>query len=288
MSLSGEAKLAGVMGWPVSHSRSPRLHGFWLEKYGIDGAYLPLPVAPEHFGQALRVLGQLGFAGVNVTIPHKHAALAAVDEVSALARRIGAVNTVVRRDDGSLYGDNTDAGGFLENLRCAAPAWRADSGPAVVLGAGGAARAVIVALLDVGVPAVRLVNRTLKRAEALAESLTETVDGPLSVVSWVGRKEALAGAALLVNTTSLGMTGQEPLALALDALPAHAVVNDLVYAPLETPLLAAARRGGHVGVDGLGMLLHQARPGFAAWFGVEPVVDDALRAYVLAGRDAVR
>ena len=288
MIASGATRLAGVMGWPVSHSLSPRLHGFWLERYGIDGAYLPLPVAPEHFGQALRVLGQLGFAGVNVTIPHKHAALAAVDEVSALARRIGAVNTVVRRDDGSLYGDNTDAGGFLENLRCAAPAWRADSGPAVVLGAGGAARAVIVALLDVGVPAVRLVNRTLKRAEALAESLTETVDGPLSVVSWVGRKEALAGAALLVNTTSLGMTGQEPLALALDALPAHAVVNDLVYAPLETPLLAAARRGGHVGVDGLGMLLHQARPGFAAWFGVEPVVDDALRAYVLAGRDAVR
>jgi shikimate dehydrogenase len=281
---SGTTRLAGVMGWPVSHSLSPRLHGCWLERHGIDGAYLPLPVAPEHFAQALRVLSQLGFAGVNVTIPHKESALDAIDEASALASRIGAVNTVIRRDDGSLYGENTDGYGFLENLRAAAPAWRADAGPAVVLGAGGAARAVVVALLDAGAPAVRLVNRTLERAEALAEA----VEGPVSVVSWVGREDALAGAALLVNTTALGMDGKAPLVLALDSLPAHAVVNDLVYAPLETPLLAAARQAGHIGVDGLGMLLHQARPGFAAWFGVEPEVDDALRAFVLAGRDAAR
>jgi shikimate dehydrogenase len=281
---SGTTRIAGVMGWPVSQSLSPRLHGCWLERHGIDGAYLPLPVAPEHFGQALRVLSQLGFAGVNVTIPHKEAALAAVDEASALARKVGAVNTVIRRDDGSLYGENTDGYGFLENLRAAAPAWRADAGPAVVLGAGGAARAVVVALLDAGVPAIRLVNRTLERAEALAEA----VDGPLSVVSWVGREEALAGAALLVNTTALGMDGKGPLTLALDDLSERAVVNDLVYAPLETPLLAAARSAGHIGVDGLGMLLHQARPGFAAWFGVEPKVDDALRTFVLAWRAGLR
>ena len=284
MTASGTTRIAGVMGWPVSQSLSPRLHGCWLERHGIDGAYLPLPVAPEHFGQALRVLSQLGFAGVNVTIPHKEAALAAVDEASALARKVGAVNTVIRRDDGSLYGENTDGYGFLENLRAAAPAWRADAGPAVVLGAGGAARAVVVALLDAGVPAIRLVNRTLERAEALAEA----VDGPLSVVSWVGREEALAGAALLVNTTALGMDGKGPLTLALDDLSERAVVNDLVYAPLETPLLAAARRAGHIGVDGLGMLLHQARPGFAAWFGVEPKVDDALRTFVLAWRAGLR
>ncbi len=284
MTASGTTRIAGVMGWPVSQSLSPRLHGCWLERHGIDGAYLPLPVAPEHFGQALRVLSQLGFAGVNVTIPHKEAALAAVDEASALARKVGAVNTVIRRDDGSLYGENTDGYGFLENLRAAAPAWRADAGPAVVLGAGGAARAVVVALLDAGVPAIRLVNRTLERAEALAEA----VDGPLSVVSWVGREEALAGAALLVNTTALGMDGKGPLTLALDDLSERAVVNDLVYAPLETPLLAAARSAGHIGVDGLGMLLHQARPGFAAWFGVEPKVDDALRTFVLAWRAGLR
>ena len=284
MTSSGTTRLAGVMGWPVNHSLSPRLHGCWLERHAIDGAYLPLPVAREHFGQALRVLGHLGFAGVNVTIPHKEAALEVVDEASMLAMRIGAVNTVIRRDDGSLYGENTDGYGFLENLRAAAPAWRPDAGPAVVLGAGGAARAVVAALLGAGVPGVRLVNRTLERAEALAQA----IDGPISVISWVGREDALAEAGLLVNTTALGMDGQEPLALSLDALPAYAVVNDLVYAPLETPLLAVTRRSGRTGVDGLGMLLHQARPGFAAWFGVEPDVDDALRAVVLAGRDAVR
>ncbi len=284
MTASGTTRLAGVMGWPVSHSLSPRLHGCWLERHAIDGAYLPLPVAPEHFGQALRVLSHLGFAGVNVTIPHKEAALEAVDEASVLAMRVGAVNTVIRRDDGSLYGENTDGYGFLENLRAAAPAWRPDAGPAVVLGAGGAARAVVVSLLGAGVPGVRLVNRTLERAEELAQA----IDGPISVISWVGRENALAEADLLVNTTALGMDGQEPLELSLNALPAHAVVNDLVYAPLETPLLAAARRSGRTGVDGLGVLLHQARPGFAAWFGVEPDVDDALRAFVLAGRDAVR
>ena len=284
MTAAGTTRLAGVMGWPVTHSLSPRLHGYWLERYAIDGAYLPLPVAREHFGQALRVLSHLGFAGVNVTIPHKEAALEVVDEASALAIRIGAVNTVIRRDDGSLYGENTDGYGFLENLRAAAPAWRPDAGPAVVLGAGGAARAVVVALLGAGVPGVRLVNRTFERAEALAQA----IDGPISVISWVCREDALSEAGLLINATALGMVGQEPLALSLEALPADAVVNDLVYAPLETPLLSATRRSGRTGVDGLGMLLHQARPGFTAWIGVEPDVDAAVRAFVLTGRDAVR
>ncbi len=276
MIASGETRLAGVMGWPVAHSLSPRLHGFWLERYGIDGAYLPLAIAPDHFAPALRILSQLGFAGVNVTLPHKETAFDAVDETSPAARRIGAVNTVIRRGDGSLFGDNTDGFGFIENLRSSAPGWRADAGPAVVLGAGGAARAVVAALMDAGAPSVRLINRTHDRAEALAAA----IDGNVSVVAWTDRNEALDEVALLVNTTSLGMIGKPALDVDLERLPADAVVNDLVYVPLSTPLLAAAAARGNRAVDGLGMLLHQARPGFAAWFGVEPAVDAELRAFV--------
>jgi shikimate dehydrogenase len=275
MILTGTARLAGVMGWPVGHSRSPRLHGYWLDAYGIDGAYLPLPVAPEHIETALRALPLLGFAGVNLTVPHKEAALGVVDRVDALARRIGAVNTVVVAADGTLNGTNTDAFGFTENLRAGAPDWE-PSRAAVVLGAGGAARAVCVGLADAGVAEIRLANRKAARATRLADELSG-----IQPVAWEARGDALDGAGLLVNTTTLGMTGAPPLDIALDALAGDAVVTDIVYAPLETPLLAAARARGNVTVDGLGMLLHQARPGFAAWFGHEPDVTDALRAFVL-------
>ncbi|MGO8917078.1 MAG: shikimate dehydrogenase [Stellaceae bacterium] len=271
-------KRAGVMGWPVAQSRSPVLHGFWLEQHAIDGEYVLLPVPPEALEQELRALPGRGFAGCNLTQPHKERALALVDRLDATARRIGAVNTVVVAADGALEGSNTDAFGFHANLTAALPGWTEAAGPAVVLGAGGGARAVVAALIDHGAPEIRLVNRHRARAEALAAAL----GGRIEVVDWRHRADALAGAALLVNTTSLGMAGHEPLALALDALPSGAVVNDIVYVPLRTALLAAAERRGNPTVDGLGMLLHQARPGFAAWFGVLPEVTPALRARVVA------
>ncbi len=276
MIISGRAKLAGVIGWPVAHSVSPRLHGYWLERLGIDGAYVPMPVQPEDFAKVLRLLPRMGFVGANVTVPHKEAALAAVDEVEPLARSIGAVNTVVVQPDGGLLGRNTDAFGFLENLRSGAPDWHPAHKPAVVIGAGGAARAVCVALLDAGVPEIYLVNRTRRRAEALAEVLGEE----LIVVLWENRAAALENAALLVNATTLGMRGQPPLELDLDGLPIEAVVTELVYTPLETPLLKAAAGRGNRTVDGLGMLIHQARPGFEAWFGVKPEVTPELRAFL--------
>ncbi|HXP97347.1 MAG TPA: shikimate dehydrogenase [Telmatospirillum sp.] len=276
MILSGKAKLAGVLGWPVGHSRSPRLHGYWLEQHHIDGAYVPLAVRPEDFADVFHALPRMGFAGANVTIPHKEKALALADHVEPLARRIGAVNTLVVRENGSIDGRNTDAFGFLENMRHAIPGFKAATGPAVVIGAGGASRAVVAALLDDGVPEVRLINRTRHRAEEVAAAL----GGAIEVIAWEERADALAGAALLVNTTSLGMTGQPPLDLALDALPLEAHVNDIVYVPLETPLLAEARQRGHRAVDGLGMLLHQARAGFHAWFGVMPSVTEDFRRFV--------
>jgi shikimate dehydrogenase len=277
--LSGRARVAGVMGWPVAHSLSPRLHGHWLRRYGIDGAYVPLPVLPERLEHALGALPALGFAGTNLTIPHKEAAVALVDRLSPAAERIGAVNTVVVEPDGTLSGDNTDGFGFIASLSESEVGWHAAAGAAVVLGAGGAARAIAVALLDAGAPEVRLLNRTPERARALAGEL----GGPVHPLEWAGRSAALADAALLVNTTSLGMHGQPPLDLALDVLPRTALVTDVVYAPLITPLLALARARGNPVVDGLGMLLYQARPGFRAWFGVDPVVDGDLRAAVVAG-----
>ncbi len=276
--ISGKARVAGVIGWPASHSASPFLHNYWLEQYGIDGAYVPLAVAPENLDAALRGLAGLGLAGVNVTVPHKESALAAMDQIDSAAQRIGAVNTIVISETGALTGSNTDGFGFVENLRAGVTGWNAGEGPAVVIGAGGAARAVCAALIDEGVPGIRIANRTRARADALADAL----GNPLNVVGWDERDSALDGAALVVNTTTLGMTGAPPLDLALDALPATAVVNDIVYAPLETPLLGAARARGNPAVDGLGMLLHQARPGFKAWFGHDPEVTGALRDHVLA------
>ena len=278
MTLSGRARLAGVMGWPVAHSLSPRLHGYWLRHYGIDGAYVPLPVRPERLGSALRALPDLGFAGCNLTVPHKEAALGALDEVAEDARRIGAVNTIVVRADGNLYGWNTDIEGFAQSLIAALPEWSIAGKHAVVLGAGGAARAVVAAVQNLGAEEVVILNRTRERAETLATDL----GGAIRLLSWERRSEALSQAALLINTTTLGMLGKPPLSIDLAPLPTDAVVADIVYAPLETPLLAEARRRGHGVVDGLGMLLYQAVPGFEAWFGRRPEVTPALRDFVLA------
>lgn len=277
--ISGAARLAGIIGWPVAHSLSPRLHGLWLRRYGIDGAYVPLAVRPEHLAEALAALPKLGFRGVNITVPHKERALALVHRASPAALRIGAVNTIVVAPDGTLAGSNTDCTGFLESLLHARPEFCAAGGTAVVIGAGGAARAVIVGLLDAGMAEVRLVNRTHARAAALAGEL----GGSIRVVPWADRETALAGAALLVNTTTLGMRHQPALDLGLALLPDDAVVCDIVYVPAETPLLAAARARGNPCVGGLGMLLHQARPGFAAWFGQMPEITADLPALVLAG-----
>jgi shikimate dehydrogenase len=281
MAMSGAARLAGVVGWPVSHSLSPRLHGHWFERYGVDGAYVPLAVRPEDLGLAFQALPRLGFRGWNVTVPHKEHACRLVDRLDPTAAKIGAVNTVVC-EDGRTLGLNTDGLGFVANLRQQAPDWRADRGPALLLGAGGAARGVAATLLAQGVPKVWLVNRTEQRAALLAQELTAS-SGAVEALPWSGVGEALADTALLVNCTSLGMTGQPPLEVPLASLPTAAVVADLVYAPLETALLAAARARGNVAVEGLGMLLHQAVPGFTHWGGVVPEVDAELRAAVLSG-----
>jgi len=277
--ISGKAKLAGVMGWPVQHSQSPRLHGYWLQQYNIDGAYIPLSVKPENFEDAFRALPKLGFSGINITVPHKQTALQLVDAVDPVARKIGAVNTVAVSEDGCLTGYNTDGFGFLENLRRGCPGHDPRAGIAVVLGAGGAARAIVCSLIDAGVSDLRLVNRTRARATTLAGS----VAGPVSVYEFSEIDQALDGATLLVNTTALGMQGNPPLDISLDALPVQALVNDIVYTPLQTGLLKAAEARGNPVVDGLGMLLHQARAGFEMWFGVLPEVSGDLRAHVLKG-----
>ncbi|RCK28095.1 shikimate dehydrogenase [uncultured Thalassospira sp.] len=277
--LSGTSRLAGVMGWPVSHSKSPRLHGYWLAKYGIDGSYMPLPVEPENFQAALISLRNLGFSGVNVTIPQKEMAMPECDELSDRARRIGAVNTVTFAKDGRLLGDNTDGFGFIENLRQEAPDIDFTSGPAVVLGAGGASRAILVALLDEGSPEIRIANRTRARAEDLVREFN---DPRLTVIDWPVSPDALSDVSLLVNTTSLGMVGQPKLDIDLDGLPTSALVTDIVYAPLITGLLQQAKDRGNPIVDGLGMLLHQARPGFHRWFGIDPEVTQELRDFVLS------
>jgi len=270
--------IAGVMGFPVMHSRSPRLHNYWLAHYGLSGTYLPLAIPRERLAAALRALPALGFSGCNLTIPHKEAALDLVDEVDPLARRIGAMNCVIVRADGSLAGRNYDAFGYIESIREAHPGWRPDAGPIAVIGAGGGARAVLAGLIEQGAREIRLVNRTFARAQELARSL----GGPIATVDWQERERALEDAAMLVNTTSQGMVGEPALDLALDRLPVHALVSDVIYIPRETPLLAAARRRGNPTVNGLGMLLHQARPAFHAWFGIMPEVTSELRALIEA------
>ena len=272
------APRACVIGWPVEHSRSPVIHEYWLEHCGIDGAYVKEAVTPEDIGDFLGSLSQHGYVGANVTLPHKEAALRAVHHADAAAQAIGAVNTVWLDEEGALQGSNTDAYGFMTNLDALAPDWRKGCDVAMVLGAGGAARAILFGLIEAGVPRILLTNRTAAKAETLAREF----GAPVEVIPWEDKDTALAACRLLVNTTSLGMTGQPPLDIMVSALPASAAVTDIVYVPLETPLLAAARARGLAVVDGLGMLLHQAVPGFERWFGVRPEVTPELRARVVA------
>lgn len=268
---------AGVIGWPVDHSKSPRLHGYWLDQQGVDGAYAKVPANPQEFDATVKRLVAEGWRGANVTIPHKEAALALADEATATARAIGAANTLVF-DAGRIRADNTDGYGFTENLiDRAKDAWR-PSNPATIFGAGGASRAIIHALIQSGAPEIRLLNRTRSRADALAEAF-----GPKVVVlDWSNQSAALDGAGLIVNTTSLGMKGQPPLEIDFTAAAPSAVATDIVYTPLETPFLASAAKAGLVTVDGLGMLIHQGRPGFEAWFGKAPIADAKLRELLLA------
>ncbi|MGV1015494.1 MAG: shikimate dehydrogenase [Methyloceanibacter sp.] len=277
-------KRACVIGWPVEHSRSPLIHRYWLKQYGIDGAYEKEAVPPGEAEDFMRSLAARGYVGANVTLPHKLSALKAADIADDAAYAIGAANTLWLDGEGRLNATNTDAAGFMTNLNVQAPHWNKERLPALVLGAGGAARAILYGLLQAGAEKILLANRTRDKALALADYF-----GPMSeaanwieVVDWKDREAALADCGLLVNTTSLGMTGQAPLELDLAKLREDAVVSDLVYTPLVTPLLAAARNRGKVAVDGLGMLLHQAGPGFALWFGVRPEVTPELRAHVAA------
>lgn len=278
MTHSDRFLLAGVMGWPVMHSRSPALHGYLLKQHDLNGAYVPLEIAPDRLEAALRALPALGFAGCNVTIPHKERALAVVDRIDEAAKAIGAVSCVVVEDDGSLSGFNNDHFGFIEGTLEAAPGWRADAGPIVVIGAGGGARGVVYGLVRRGAGEIRLVNRTVERAETLKQD----IGGPITVVPWDARLEALAGAAMLVNTTSQGMVGNPPLDIDLAGLPKDALVSDIVYIPPQTQLLAAARQRGNRTVNGLGMLLHQARPAWRSWFGIDPEITPELRAAIEA------
>lgn len=269
--------LAGVIGSPVAHSRSPRLFAHWLRKLGLPGHYIPMDVEPDKLASVMRTLPDLGFVGVNVTIPHKEHVFEIADHISDRATLIGAANTIIFRKDGSIYADNTDGYGFIENLRQNAPDWSAKTGPAVVLGAGGAARAVIASLLDVGVPEIRLTNRTRNRAEKLKADFGNRI----TVHDWVQAGNILEEAHTVVNTTSLGMTGKPELRIPLDGLMPDALVTDLVYTPLQTHLLRTANEMGCTTVDGLGMLLHQAVPGFERWFGTRPDVDESTRDAVM-------
>jgi len=267
-------RLAAVIGDPIAHSRSPVLHGHWLKRYGIAGHYVPLHITPDTFSEALHILPRMGFIGANVTLPHKHSALSLADKVTPLAQRIGAANTLTFTDQG-IEADNTDAYGFTQNIKQAVPGWSPKT--VSVIGAGGANRAVLAALLDLGVTEIRLSNRSPQRALDLADEF----GAPITAVPWANRSDMLEGCDTLINGTSQGMVGNPPLDIDLTTLPETAVVNDLVYTPLETPLLAQARARGNTCVDGLGMLLFQAAPGFERWFGQKPTVDEELRNAVL-------
>ncbi len=278
MATPHEFGIAGLLGWPVAHSRSPVIHNHWLAHYGIAGRYVLFGVPPEKLEAAVRGLAVLGMRGCNVTTPHKQAIFPLLDRVDNLARTIGAVNTVVVEKDGTLTGFNNDGNGFIQSLRDADPAWKPGSGPILVLGAGGAARAVVASLAAQGATEIRVANRTRDKAEEIAAAVGPVV----KVVDWESRADAADGVAMLANATSLGMTGKPPLDMPLDRLPKRAVVGDLIYIPPETPLLAAARARGNVTVNGLGLLLNQARPAFNAWFGVMPTITPELLAAVHA------
>lgn len=265
--------MAGVMGWPVMHSRSPLMHNHWMEQQGLAGTYVFFEIRPGELAPALRALHPLGFSGCNLTIPHKLDAMTIVDEVDDVAKKIGAISCVVVRDDGSLFGTNNDWLGFLGNLKQQQPDWRADAGPVTVIGAGGGGRAVCYALLQEGATEIRLVNRTREKAEIIAD----VFGGPIRVLPWECRHDALEGAAMAVNVTSQGMVGELPLDLRLDKLSISALAADIIYTPLESPFLATARERGNRIVNGLGMLLHQGPPAWKLWFNLHPTVTAELR-----------
>ena len=269
---------AGVIGWPIIHSLSPRLFRYWLKKSTISGSYDAFPIEGTGLSALLKNMAEEGFSGLNVTAPHKQVVLDHLDGLSDCARRIGAVNTITIKKNGTLFGDNTDGFGFIENLRQNYAGFNTTAGPSIVIGAGGAARAIVAALVNAGAPKIKVVNRTRSKAEKLAED----IGGPIDVLDWSDRHDALEDVTIVTNATTLGMVGRPPLNLSLDALSGNALVTDIVYAPLETQLIRKAKAKGNPSVDGIGMLLHQARPGFAAWFGVEPEVTDDLRCHVLA------
>lgn len=279
MSALPRIPLAGVIGQPVAHSASPRLHGYWLQRYGIRGHYVPLDVAEGDLAEVLEALPKAGFVGANVTIPHKEAVLKLADTVTDRAALIGAANTLTFLPDGKIYADNTDGIGFIENLRQNAPEWDPTSGHAALIGAGGASRAVVASLIEAGVLEIHVTNRTRPRAEQLRRDFGARV----VVHDWVQAGNILEDAATVVNCSSLGMVGKPEFRVPLDALSPKALVTDLVYNPLETTLLREARAMGCTVVDGLGMLLHQAAPGFERWFGQKPEVDAATRDHVLNG-----
>ncbi len=288
MTVRGDTRVAAVMGFPVEHSRSPLIHAHWLARYEINGAMIPLEVAPQDLAPVLSLFDKTGLVGASVTLPHKEAVFGLVTPFDAATRAVGAVNMITVDDSGALVGRNTDGFGFLENVKSACPEWEIGRGHTVVLGAGGAARAVVHALALAGAPEIRLANRTKKRAAKVAKDLAGVTESKIRVGGWSERETLLANAAAVVNTTSLGMTGQPALDLDLDALPPSAMVCDIVYTPLETPLLARARARGNPVVDGLGMLIHQARPAFREWFGVDPDVTDDLRGAVIQDLETKR
>ena len=265
--------MAAVMGWPIMHSLSPLMHNTWMEQEGLSGTYVPLAIEPGTLEPALRALRPLGFAGCNLTIPHKLDAMTIVDELDDVAKKIGAISCVVVREDGTLFGTNNDWLGFIGNLKQFFPKFHANTGPVTVIGAGGGGRAVCYAMLDQGAPEIQLVNRTPEEPAMIAAEF----GGPITPVSWAERHDALDGSVMVVNATSQGMKGEPALDILLDALPVSALAVDIIYTPLETPFLASARIRGNPTLNGLGMLLHQGPPAWRRWFGVEPEVTAKLR-----------
>jgi len=274
--------LTGVMGWPVAHSRSPTIHNHWIAQHQLKGTYALLPVQPEHLHDAIKGLVALGFAGCNVTIPHKVNAMKMMDIVHPTAKRSGAINTIVVQKDGALHGFNNDGYGYIQSLKDVNPHWKADAGPILILGAGGASRAIALSLLEQGAKEIRLVNRTKEKAQELAQEFSAFGLGQVNVLDWQDRNDAMQGVSLLINTTNQGMHDQADLDIDIALLSDEAMVSDAIYIPLETPLLKSARLKGHLTVNGLGMLLNQARPAFKAWFGLMPEITPALRQAIQA------
>jgi shikimate dehydrogenase len=276
--MSQDVTKAGVIGWPIDHSLSPRIFDYWLKNYGIKGLYKAYAVNDISLSKVLSSMREKGLTGLNITVPYKQTVIKYVDQLSSCARKIGAVNTVTLQENGLLFGDNTDGFGFIENIKQNYNGINAFTGVSIVIGAGGAARSIVASLVSVGVKKIYIINRTRGNAEKLAKD----IGGPISVMDWSERHVSLADATFVVNTTTLGMNGKPPLDLRLDLLPKNALVNDIVYAPIETQLLKNSKIRGNPTVDGIGMLLHQARPGFTTWFGEEPIVTEDLRNHVLA------